>query len=242
MVSSDIGFIEHQAYGYLDNFGNTLDYLQKKYEETGNEEYLKCRSRMLVRYQETSFSGSPASENNDKTDFGKNRYAGAPCSENNSDKPSRNKVLPEVKDDSFADRVKTIIRKAAEKNGQRIETSTRGHAGAYTFYINADAFCKAIDKLSKDYKKDLKDYLDGSLKNVQVTKVCRFIGYVIRLHIINDSQLRLTDLAFAFADYYTNLDTVKKKLSAKKFTHQEEDFFLIFKNRLKTVKALNNPE
>lgn len=225
MALSDIRFIEQQAYSFLDNFGATLDYLQKQYEATGNEEFLKCRDRMIARYQQSKFFGNPASENNGEYDGGQTLVG-----------------PPEIIEQSFTDRVKAIIRKAAEKNGQRIETNTRGWAGTYTLYINDDVFCKAVDKIVRDHKKELKEYLGGKMMNTQVSKVCQFIGYVIRLQIINDANLQLSDLLFAFTNYYKNADTVKNKLSNKKLSAQEEDFFLIVKNDFTVTKNLNNPE
>ena len=153
---------------------------------------------------------------------------------------------PASNEERFTDRVKCIISRAATKNGQRIETSARGHAGAYLFYIDAEAFCKAIDKLLSVHERELKEYLGGTLYCVQVTKVCQFIGHVVRMNIINDSKLQLSDLAFAFESYYQNLDTVKKKLSVKELSHQEKDFFTFFESTLKGVKkqleAAQKPE
>ena len=70
---------------------------------------------------------------------------------------------PPVKQETFADRVKTIIRKAATKNGQQIETSAKGHAGAYLYHINAEAFCKAMDEMVSTYGEKLKELLGGTL-------------------------------------------------------------------------------
>ena len=80
------------------------------------------------------------------------------------------------------------------------------------------------------------------MMNTQVSKVCQFIGYVIRLQIVNDANLQLSDLLFAFTNYYKNADTVKNKLSNKKLSAQEEDFFLIVKSDFTVTKNLNNPE
>jgi hypothetical protein len=91
--------------------------------------------------------------------------------------------------ETFADRVKAIVRKAATKNGQRVESNARGHAGAYIYHIDAEAFCKAMDEMVSSYGQDLQAFLGGSLNCVQVTKVCLFIGHVIRMHVINDINL-----------------------------------------------------
>ena len=217
MASPAIDFIEQRAIDYLNNFGATIDFLQKEYERTGNEEFLKCRNRMLARYQQTSFAGAPASENN-------------------SDKPSKFRGTPEIKDSMFTDRVKAIIRKAAERNGQRMETNARGHAGAYIFSIDAEVFAEGIDRLVLNHKSELKAYLGGSMTNVQVTRVCHFIGHVVRMHVVNDSKLQLTDMAFAFENHYRNLDTVKKKLSVKSLSYQEKEFFAFVNSSLESAK------
>ena len=81
-----------------------------------------------------------------------------------------------VAQETFADRVKAIMRKAASKNGQRIETTAKGHAGAYIYNVNAEAFCKAMDEMVNSYGQKLKEFLGGSMNCLQVTKVCFFIG------------------------------------------------------------------
>lgn len=53
---------------------------------------------------------------------------------------------------SFVDRVKTIITKAAEKNGTKIEANDRGRAYTYLYNINADRFCKALDRFAKTHE------------------------------------------------------------------------------------------
>ena len=61
--------------------------------------------------------------------------------------------------ETFADRVKAIMRKAAEKNGQRVESRARGNTGAYVYYINAEAFCKAMDEMVNTYGEQLEELL-----------------------------------------------------------------------------------
>ena len=64
MALSAIGIIEQQAIAFLDNFASSLDALQQLYEQTGDKQALECRNRMLARYQNKPFAGSPASANN----------------------------------------------------------------------------------------------------------------------------------------------------------------------------------
>ena len=145
--------------------------------------------------------------------------------------------VPPVVQETFADRVKTIMRKAATKNGQRIETSAKGHAGAYIYHVNAEAFCKAMDEMVNSYGQKLKEFLGGSMTCVQVTKVCLFIGHVLRMRIINDTNLQMADIVFAFEDYYDNAQTVKAKLGDKKTTSDQNLLLGTFEGLLKKHTA-----
>lgn len=142
-----------------------------------------------------------------------------------------------VVQETFADRVKAIVRKAATKNGQRIETSARGNSGAYIYNIDAEAFCKAMDEMVSSYGDGLKEMLGGTMNCVQVTKVCSFIGNVIRMHVINDVDLQTVDLLFAFEDYYDNLQTVQAKLGDRKTSSEQNVVLGTFEGLLRKYKA-----
>jgi hypothetical protein len=146
-------------------------------------------------------------------------------------------TITEIPVESFADRVKAIVRKAATKNGQRIETSARGNAGAYIYNIDAEAFCKAMDEMVSSYGDGLKEMLGGTMNCVQVTKVCSFIGNVIRMHVINDVVLQTVDLLFAFEDYYDNLQTVQAKLGDRKASSEQNVVLGTFEGLLRKYKA-----
>ena len=139
--------------------------------------------------------------------------------------------------ETFVDRVKAIIRKAATKNGQQIESHARGNTGAYIYHIDADAFCQAMDEMVSNYADSLTQLLGGSLNCVQVTKVCFFVGSVIRMHVINDANLQTVDVLFAFEDYYDNLQTVQAKLSDKRTTSEQNVILGTFEGLLRKYKA-----
>ena len=139
--------------------------------------------------------------------------------------------------ETFVDRVKAIIRKAATKNGQQIESHARGTTGAYIYYIDADAFCQAMDEMVSNYADSLTQLLGGSLNCVQVTKVCFFVGSVIRMHVINDANLQTVDVLFAFEGYYENLQTVQAKLSDKRTTSEQNVILGTFEGLLRKYKA-----
>jgi len=149
--------------------------------------------------------------------------------------PTKPKPQP-AKQETFADRAKAIIRKAATKNGQRIESNARGNAGAYIYNIDAEAFCSAMDDLVSQYGDKLEAFLGGTMYCLQVTKVCFFIGQVIGRQIINDSQLQLADMFFAFEDYYTK-STVQSKLSIKSCSDEEMVLLGTFEGLLRKHKG-----
>ena len=139
--------------------------------------------------------------------------------------------------ESFAERVKAIMRKAATKNGQTIKSNARGHEREYKFYVDADAFCKAMDEMAAVYSDKLREMLGGTLATVQVTKVCTFIGHVIRMQVINDERLQAVDLLFAFEDYYSNLQTVQARLGDRNKSDDQDVALGTFQGLLKKYKS-----
>ena len=137
----------------------------------------------------------------------------------------------------FAERVKAIMRKAATKNGQMVASNARGHAREYRFYVDAEAFCKAMDEMAAVYPDRLQVMLGGSLATVQVTKVCSFIGHVIRMQEINDECLQAVDLLFAFEDYYDNRQTVRARLGDGRKTDDQAVVLGTFQGLLKKYKS-----
>ena len=141
-------------------------------------------------------------------------------------------VAPPPNTETFFDRLKAIIRLAASKNGQTIECRAKGHASTYIYNINADCFCKAVDVLASEHTDKLSEFLGGNLHNTQVTKICFFLGYVLKLNIINDASLQFVDLLFAFEAFYPSKLTIQKKLSNISPTTQQRVFFGAFEGLL----------
>jgi len=154
-----------------------------------------------------------------------------PATSNGSD-------MPDVDEDqeSFVDRVKDIITKAAEKNNKEITSNARGRAYTYHYYINKEKFCNAMDKFAVDKPEMLEKYLGDTLHNVNVGVVAKFIGRVIDMEIINNNHLQRVDILFAFKDYYPNATTVKNKLSDKNLSPDDKLLFGTFEGYLKTAK------
>ena len=223
-MTSTYDFLKQEAVGHLNSVSRIISHLRNCYE-AGDKQALQVLESLGLSIRSYDFNISPATGKNLAKQKGDKPFAGAPCSKNNTDKPTILGSPPEVTDSLFTDRVKAIIRKAAEKNGLRMETTARGHMGIYIFNVDAEVFGEGIDKLVLNHKSELKEYLGGTMRNVQVTRVCHFIGHVVRMHVVNDSKLQLTDMAFAFENYYKNLDTVRKKLSVKSLSYQEKEFF-----------------
>lgn len=138
---------------------------------------------------------------------------------------------------SFVDRVKTIITKAAEKNGTKIEANDRGRAYTYLFNIDAERFCKALDRFVKVHEAMLMTYLSDDLNNINISVVAKFIGRVLDMEIINNQTLLRKDIIFAFKDYYKNDTTIKNKLSDKQLDDNQRLLFSTFEGFLKTQNS-----
>jgi hypothetical protein len=94
-----------------------------------------------------------------------------------------------------------------------------------------------MDEMVSLYGQKLQEFLGGSMNCVQVTKVCFFIGHVIRMHVINDTNLQMADIVFAFEDYYNNAQTVKAKLGDKNTTRDHDVVLGTFEGLLKKHTA-----
>ena len=189
-----------------------------------------------VKFVQMNFPGNKEEWKREQEDIEKEfEYADFEEVEHNSskDNPNQQETV------SFVDRVKAIIKKAATKNNQKVVSKAKGHHSEYLYWINEKSFCKAIDTLEKNHSTKLLEFLGGNINNVQVSKVCLFIGAVIRENVINNDTLQLVDIEFAFTEFYGNKSTVHSKLGQKKLTADEKVLIGIF---VGIVKSLNKSE
>ena len=167
----------------------------------------------------------------DDQDMGKIETSIAP-----QEKPA-NPVAPPPQSETFSDRVKSIFQLAASKNGQTIRCKAKGHISLYTFFINADCLCRAVDEMVDKELERIKEFLGGNLYNVQLSKVCYFIGHIIRMNIINDVTLQMNDILFAFEPYYANKASLHTKLCDKTTTPSMNVFMGIFEGLLRRYSS-----
>ncbi len=57
------------------------------------------------------------------------------------------------------------------------------------------------------------------------------------MHVINDTNLQMADIVFAFEDYYDNAQTVKSKLGNKRTTSDQDVMLGAFEGLLKKHTA-----
>ena len=102
---------------------------------------------------------------------------------------------------NFVDRVKRIMLKAEDRNGEKIEYEDNKHNKCiYEFWFEGKLFGKVMDEMKEKYPELIIDYLDGKKGDnaIGVTKICPFIGCVVDKYIFNNSYLRKKDLEPAF--------------------------------------------
>ena len=103
--------------------------------------------------------------------------------------------------ENFVDRVKRIMLKAEDRNGEKIEYDDNKHNKCtYEFRVEGKLFGKVMDEVKEKYPELIIGYLDGKTGDnaIGVTKVCPFIGCVVDKYIFNASNLRKKDLEPAF--------------------------------------------
>ena len=126
------------------------------------------------------------------------------------------KVKPELPPvDRFVNMVKTIVRKAATKNGEKIVTNTRAWQGEYVFFVDGERIARMMDDLRKNYEKKIEEFLQPYQKCDGVTVVAPFIGKLLDIEELRSQDLQKSDLAFAFTPYYNNGVSAVKRMSDK---------------------------
>ena len=132
-------------------------------------------------------------------------------------------------------RVIHIFNKVETLNGQRITTSARGHEGSYTFIVDVEGIKKALNDLIKNHKAKIEDYLRDKQNCESMTVVCPMVGYILRSHTMNSSNIQLSDIAFALKDFYGE-STAVNYLSKKMRSQEAEVLFNTLLGLLKRYK------
>ena len=132
-------------------------------------------------------------------------------------------------------RVVHIFNKVETLNGQRITTSARGHEGSYTFVVDVEGIKKALNDLIKNHKAKIEDYLRDKQNCESMPVVCPMVGYILRSHTMNSSNVQLSDIAFALKDFYGE-STAVNYLSKKMRSQEAEVLFNTLLGLLKRYK------
>lgn len=134
------------------------------------------------------------------------------------EKPDPNPCIIKSDAERLIQRVTLIFNKVERLNGQRINTSARGHEGSYTFAVNVEGIKKALNDLLTNHKQKIEDYLRDKQNCESMTVVCPLVGYILNSHTMNSCNLQLSDIAFALKDFYgesTAVNYLSKKLKSQ---------------------------
>ena len=115
-MTSTYDLLEQEAVSHLKSVSRIISHLKKCYE-AGDKQALQVLESLGVSFRSYDFNTNPATGKNLAKQKAGRPFASAPCSKNNSDKSTIQDSTLEITDSLFTDRVKAIIRKAAEKNG-----------------------------------------------------------------------------------------------------------------------------
>ena len=195
MAFSAIHIIEQQANAYFDNFANTLDDLQRLYDETGDVQALECRNRLLARYQSKPFRGAPASDNNGMSE-GRVYMRGDPES-----KPDLNYFAPK----------KNLQVMLCEDWFDKVCADKKKFTTAWREKFVADLMASEYrDKIAEDWAK--------SDQRLQIKG--RVIGALIAAGVINKKALPV-----ARTYYNINENTAEVKTLAKYMGDSRKEFY-----------------
>ena len=144
------------------------------------------------------------------------------------------KVKPDLPPaDVFVNRVKAIVMKASEKNGQTIKTNTRAWQGEYVFFVDGRRIAKMMDDLRKNYEAKINEFLSITSKYDGVMIVAPFIGKLLQIDELRARDLQFTDLEFAFVPYYNRPASAVKRMSDKLDTAEANMLFGLLQGLLK---------
>lgn len=146
-------------------------------------------------------------------------------------KPEVKPELPPA--DVFVNRIKDIVKKAAEKNGQTIPAKPRGQVSEYTFFVDGKRIAKMMDDLRKNHETKINDFLGATRKYDGVMIVAPFIGGILKIEELRSRDLQLRDLEFAFAPFYDKPDSAVRRLSEKMDSAEANILFGLLKGMLK---------
>ena len=144
------------------------------------------------------------------------------------------KVKPDLPPaDVFVNRVKAIVMKASEKNGQTIKTNTRAWQGEYVFFVDGKRIAKMMDDLRKNNEAKINEFLSVTSKYDGVMIVAPFIGRLLQIEGLMSRDLQRTDMEFAFAPYYNNAASAVKRMSDKLDSAEANMLFGLLQGLLK---------
>ena len=144
------------------------------------------------------------------------------------------KVKPDLPPaDVFVNRVKSIVKEAANKNGETIPAKPRGQVGEYVFFVDGDRIAKMMDDLRKKHEAKINEFLSGTSKYDGVMTVAPFIGRLLKMEELRARDLQLTDLEFAFAPYYNKPASAVRRLSDRMDSAEANILFGLLKGMLK---------
>lgn len=151
--------------------------------------------------------------------------------ENNEPKVKVKPDLPPA--DVFVNRVKAILMKASEKNGQTIKTNTRAWQGEYVFFVDGKRITKMLDDLRRNHEAKINEFLSMTSKYDGVMIVAPFIGRLLQIEELRARDLQWTDMAFAFTPYYNNAASAVKRMSDKLDSVEANMLFSLLQGLLK---------
>lgn len=176
----------------------------------------------MIKIEIKSYSGSESNKDDESPNTGvveteeaefeevdeKSQAEGTKTAANSKTQP------PQISNvDLFVNRVKDIVKKAAEKNGQQIDAKPNGWSVPYIYNIDARRICDIMDDLRKNYEHYIANVINAYRNPVGTTLIGPFVGKILKIEGLACSDLQFSDLNFAIKHFYNDVQEPYKRLS-----------------------------
>ena len=124
----------------------------------------------------------------------------------------------------FAERVKEIMLKAEQDNGQRKDNNARSYTTTYTYHVDGKGFGLVMDELLADYEHVINGYLNGATAETAGTikYVCPFIGYILDTHLYSADKMPKNEFKKVLEQVYGKGTSAVAKMSDKNPSNEAE--------------------
>ncbi len=127
----------------------------------------------------------------------------------------------------FVERIKLLMKSAAESNNTYKTLTSRGHSEKYLYSVDAEGVCKLMDDLLATRETVICDYLADATKTTatSIKYVAPFIGFLLDTHVYTPEKMPKKELEVVFQKIYGSRTSAVAKMSNKFPSDEAQNLF-----------------